>query len=79
MNLIRSLAGQDTGRVDPAPNDHRIGEEDATEGDMLLADLNADGFDDLIVSTPDANLLSHSHNGRVDVLRLQHGFVHHSR
>ena len=67
LNLIRSLAGQDTGRVDPAPNDHRIGEEDATEGDMLLADLNADGFDDLIVSTPDANLLSHSHNGRVDV------------
>ena len=67
VNLIRSLDGQDTGRVDPTPNAHRSGEEDVSEGDMVLADLNADGFDDLVVATPEADLLSYTENGRVDV------------
>ena len=34
---------------------------------MLLADLNHDGFDDLVVATPGADLLSYVDNGRVDV------------
>ena len=46
------------GRVDPTPQDARQGEEDEQEGSMLLADLNHDGFDDLVVATPEANLLS---------------------
>ena len=67
LNLIRSLAGQDTGRVDPTPKDVRQGEEDEEEGSLLLADLNHDGYDDLIISTPHADLLTFSDNGRVDV------------
>ena len=67
LNLIRSLDGQDTGRVDTVPSDVVHGEEDEAEGPMLLADLNADGFDDLIVATPEADLLNLINNGRVDV------------
>jgi hypothetical protein len=67
LNLIRSLSGQDTGRVDPVPKDAREGEEDAQEGSLLFSDLNHDGFDDLIVSTPHADLLTFVDNGRVDV------------
>lgn len=67
INLIRSLDGQDAGRVDPVPADVVLGEEDEDEGSMLLADLNADGFDDLIVATPEADLLNLVDNGRVDV------------
>ena len=67
LNLIRSLDGQDTGRVDPVPTEAVQGEDDEAEGSLLLADLNADGFDDLIVATPDADLLNLVNNGRVDV------------
>ena len=67
LNLIRSLSGQDTGRVDPTPKDVRSGEEDEAEGSLLLADFNHDGFDDLVISTPHADLLSFVDNGRVDV------------
>ena len=67
LNLIRSLSGQDTGRVDPTPKDVRSGEEDEQEGSLLLADLNHDGFDDLVIATPHADLLSFVDNGRVDV------------
>ena len=67
INLIRSLDGQDAGRVNPVPTHLREGEEDENEGSMLLADLNADGFDDLVISTPDADLLTFVNNGRVDV------------
>ncbi len=67
INLIRSLDGQDSGRVDPTPTQLREGEEDENEGSMLLADLNADGFDDLVVATPEADLLTFTNNGRVDV------------
>mgnify|MGYP001161365262 FL=1 len=67
LNLIRSLAGQDTGRVDPNPSQAVAGEEDEGEGHLLLADLNHDGHDDLVVSTPHADVLSLTDNGRVDV------------
>lgn len=67
LNLIRSLSGQDIGRVDPTPKDVRLGEEDEQEGALLLMDLNHDGFDDLVIATPHADLLTFEDNGRVDV------------
>ena len=67
LNLIRSLSGQDTGRVDPTPKDVREGETDEQEGTLLFSDLNHDGFDDLVISTPHADLLTYVDNGRVDV------------
>ena len=67
VNLIRSLTGQDTGRVDPVPSMALEGEDDKDEGLMLMGDLNADGFDDLVISTPTADVVSMSDNGRVSV------------
>ena len=40
INLIRSLAGQDAGRVNPVPTDGREGVEDEAEGSLLMADFN---------------------------------------
>ena len=51
INVIRSLAGQDTGRADPVPVLTLTGEDDTAEGQMLMADFNNDGFDDFVVST----------------------------
>ena len=67
INLIRSLAGQDTGRVNPVPSTALEGDEDKNEGLMLTGDLNADGFDDLVISTPEADEDSMIGNGRVSV------------
>ena len=39
----------------------------AKRSTLILADLNHDGYDDLIVSTPHADLLTFIDNGRVDV------------
>ena len=67
INLIRSLAGQDTGRVNPVPSTALEGENDEREGLMLMGDLNADGFDDVVISTPEADLVTMTDNGRVSV------------
>ena len=67
INLIRSLAGQDAGRVDPVPYDHREGPTDEEEGQLEMADFNGDGFDDLLISTPTADMVGLSENGRVEV------------
>ncbi len=67
VNLIRSLAGQDTGRVNPVPSTALEGEADEDEGLMLMGDLNADGVDDLVISTPTADVVSMTDNGRVSV------------
>lgn len=67
IQLIRSLDGQDSGRINPTPSYTVTGEDDAIEGSMMMGDLNADGFADLIIATPTADLLGNTHNGRVDV------------
>ena len=67
INLIRSLAGQDTGRIDPVPTHHREGTADEAEGSIAMADFNDDGFDDLLISTPTADMVGFIDNGRVEV------------
>ena len=63
ISVIRSLAGQDTGAVDPVPVLTLTGEDDTAEGQMLMADFNNDGFDDFVVSTPLASSGGLSENG----------------
>ena len=75
INVIRSLAGQDTGRVDPVPVLTLTGEDDTAEGQMLMADFNNDGFDDFVVSTPHASSGGLIENGRVGALRFCKRFV----
>ncbi|MCH1461274.1 MAG: FG-GAP-like repeat-containing protein, partial [Candidatus Poseidonia sp.] len=67
INLIRSLAGQDSGRVNPTPTQIVTGQDDVSEGEIKFADLNHDGYDDLIIATPQASLLTYVENGRVEV------------
>ena len=67
LNLIRSLSGQDSGRVNPVPTDTREGQENVNEGLMFLADFNADGFDDLVIATPDADSAPLTKNGLVEI------------
>jgi len=68
IDLIRSLAGQNTGRVDPTPTaELSAGLVNASEGHVMLADVNNDGFDDVLMSTPTASTNGFTQNGRLDV------------
>jgi len=68
IDLIRSLSGQDTGRIDPTPSAVLdAGLLDSDEGAIAMGDLNDDGFDDVVVATPTASSLGYSENGRLDV------------
>ena len=52
LQLLRSLSGQDEGRIDPVPNDAVTATLAAEEGESSFADVNADGYDDFIYSEP---------------------------
>ena len=48
ISLLRSLAGKDTGRIDPTPTSVITYDDDSVEGEVLSGDLNGDGMDDLV-------------------------------
>lgn len=53
--LLRSLAGKDTGRINPVPTTIITYDDDSPEGDVLSGDLNGDGLDDLVYTDPEGN------------------------
>ena len=55
ISLLRSLAGKDTGRIDPVPSNVITYDDDSVEGIVLGGDINADGMDDLVYTDPDGN------------------------
>ena len=55
ISLLRSLAGKDTGRIDPTPTSVITYDDDSIEGEVLSGDLNGDGMDDLVYTDPDGN------------------------
>ena len=68
IDLIRSLAGQDTGRVDPSPSALlTAGLVNLSEGHVMVADVNNDGMDDVLITTPTASANGLEENGRFDV------------
>ena len=53
IQLLRSLSGQDEGRINPIPNFQATASIDLEEGSSAMGDINGDGFDDFIYSEPD--------------------------
>ena len=66
ITLLRSLAGKDTGRIEPSPNWVINYDDDSVEGEVLSGDLNADGYDDLIYTDPEGNGTISIHYGSAD-------------
>jgi hypothetical protein len=66
ISLLRSLAGKDTGRIDPEPKWAINYDDDSTEGIVDSGDLNGDGKDDLIYTDPDGNGTISIHYGSPD-------------
>ena len=52
LQLLRSLAGQDEGRINPVPTFQATASIGLEEGKSAMADMNGDGFDDFIYSEP---------------------------
>ena len=67
VQLIRSLFGQDTGRINTVDTGVIDGELDVVEGSMMAGDLNGDDFDDVVISSPFSSVNGLSMNGRVDI------------
>ena len=55
ISLLRSLAGKDTGRINPTPSSVITYDDDSLEGEVLSGDLNGDGMDDLVYTDPEGN------------------------
>ena len=66
LSLLRSLAGKDTGRIDPVPNWIINYDDDSIEGELLAGDLNGDGKDDIVYTDPDGNGTISIHYGSPD-------------
>ena len=66
ISLLRSLTGEDTGRIDPNPKWIINYDDDSVEGDIAAGDLNGDGFDDLVYTDPDGNGTISIHYGSPD-------------
>ncbi len=67
VQLLRSLSGQDDGRIDTQPNWVLSGANDVTEGELLVGDFNDDGFADLAYSNPSANSNGLIENGQATI------------
>ena len=66
LSLLRSLAGKDTGRIDPIPNWVINYDDDSVEGELLAGDLNGDGKDDIVYTDPEGNGTISIHYGSPD-------------
>ncbi len=52
LQLLRSLAGQNEGRINPSAGTQLTASVYDEHSELLMADLNGDGFDDVAFSTP---------------------------
>ena len=66
ISLLRSLAGKDTGRIDPDPKWIINYDDDSVEGTVASGDINGDSRDDLVYSDPDGNGTISIHYGSPD-------------
>ena len=67
IQLLRSLSGQDDGRINTQANWVLSGANDVTEGELLVGDFNDDGFDDFAYNNPSANSNGLIENGQATI------------
>ena len=65
LSIFKSLEGQSTGRISTTPDSVYGLYPDVEEGTILSTDINADGFDDVIMAQPTASSSGLTSNGRV--------------
>ena len=65
LSIFKSLEDQSTGRISTTPDSVYELYPDVEEGTILSADINADGFDDVIMAQPTASSSGLASNGRV--------------
>ena len=65
IELLRSLVGQDTGRISPNPSSVYISANDVEESNLLSADFDSDGFTEIIESRPFADSQNNTSAGAV--------------
>ena len=66
ISLLRSLAGKDTGRIDPDPKWVIDYDDDSPEGIVTSGDLNGDGYDDLVYTDSEGRGTISIHYGSPD-------------
>lgn len=67
VQLLRSLSGQDDGRINTQANWVLSGADDVVEGEILVGDFNADGFDDFAYNNPLASSDGLTENGQATI------------
>ena len=72
ISLLRSLAGKDTGRIDPDPKWLINYDDDSVEGTVASGDLNGDGKDDLVYTDPEGNGTISIHYGSPGAVSYTH-------
>ena len=65
LSIFKSLEDQSTGRISTTPDSVYELYPDVEEGTILSADMNGDGFDDIIMAQPTASSNGLTSNGRV--------------
>ncbi|MGB2037615.1 MAG: hypothetical protein ACPHX8_04045 [Candidatus Poseidoniaceae archaeon] len=65
LSIFKSLEDQSTGRISTTPESVYELYPDVEEGTILSADINGDGFDDIIMAQPTASSNGLTSNGRV--------------
>ena len=65
LSIFKSLEDKSTGRISTSPSSVYELYPDVEEGTILSADINADGFDDVIMAQPSASSNGLTSNGRV--------------
>ena len=66
LSLVRSLVGEDEGRINPNAKWSLSLDDDSEEGIIASGDLNGDGRDDLVYTIPDGNGTVSIHYGSAD-------------
>ena len=69
IELLRSLEGQDTGRISPSTIDTYVAGDDLEETNFFAADFDGDGFTEVVASNPMADTSNNTSAGIVFITK----------